>query len=375
MKKHKKIAIVYDRLVKWGGAERLIKSLLKIFPSAHLFTLQYKPSPLLNFLHHHPIHTSFFNSFPLKLLPHELLFPWASLAFEQFNFSNFDLVISLGSAESKSIITKPPLRHFHYLFTPNRYLWHEYHTFLQSLPLLFKTFFISFAHQARITDFITSFRPDQFITLSYYTQRLTLKYYHRPSTVIYPPFNPNYWLNLKPQPLHLPFKHFFLSVNRLVPQKKLNFLIQIFNQLGLPLVIVGKGWLAPFLKKQARKNILFLHDLSDSQLKYLYQNSIAFIMPQIEDFGYTALEAACFYKPIIHYHQGGQAEILKNYPLSYSFNSHQPRHLSRLLQSLFKKSPTTLPHLPSLSKMKRYFAPFQFTNFKHRFLNLISSNI
>ena len=375
MKKNLKTAIVYDRLVKWGGAERLIQYLLQIFPQAHLFTLQYKPTPALSFLQTHPIHTSFLNRFPFKLLPHELLFPWASLAFEGFDFSDFDLVISLGSAESKSIITKPPTLHIHYLFAPTRYLWHQYHTFLHSLPSLLKPVFTLLAHQTRPLDYPTAFRPDKLITISHYIQQLTLKYYHRTSHVIYPPFDSTYWLKLKPSPINLPFQRFFLSINRLVPQKNLTFLIQTFNQLNLPLVIVGQGWLAPFLKKQAKNNILFLDNLTDAKLKYLYQHTTAFIMPQIEDFGYTALEAACFYKPIIHHPKGGQAEILKSYPLAYSFDPQNPSSLPTLLHSFLTQPFNPLSSWPSLSKMKQYFDPFTFTNFKQQILNLISSNI
>ncbi len=369
-----KVAIVYDQLVKWGGAERLIQALVDLYPQADIITPKYKASSLFKFLDGRQLKTSFLSKFPFKYLPYQLTLPLNQIAIESFNFNGYKLVISLGATISRGIITNHQTKHLHYALASTRYLWQDYKLFKDKLPSLARFLFSRQASKLRLWDYLSGQRPDKIISISNFVSQEIKKYYRRDSKVIMPAFNHLYWRRLQSVPLNLPFDSFWLSVARLVPQKRLDLSIQAAAQAKKNLVIVGAGWLKNSLIKLAGKNklkVLFLTNLSDSQLKYLYQKSQGLIMPQREDFGLAALEACCFYKPIIFYRQGGAGEFLKDYPLAWSVKNQTSQDICQKLKQL----PDSLPDWPSSAKMDKYFQPFSIYNFKKQMSNTVSKLI
>src|SRR5204863_2360893 len=126
-----KVALVYDRVNKWGGAERVLLAMHKIFPDAPLYTSVYnrRKSPWAKVF---KVKTSFLQKFPFAKASHELYAFLMPLAFERFNFNEYDLVISVTSEAAKGIITKPETRHISYILTPTRYLWSGYKDYFRS---------------------------------------------------------------------------------------------------------------------------------------------------------------------------------------------------------------------------------------------------
>ena len=115
-----KLALVYDRVNKWGGAERVLLALHEIWPDAPLFTAVYDKRHA-TWADVFQVHPSFLQHVPLAKKHHEL-FPWATpMAFESFSFDGYDVVLSVTSAEAKDIITKPGTCHICYCLTPTRY--------------------------------------------------------------------------------------------------------------------------------------------------------------------------------------------------------------------------------------------------------------
>jgi len=183
-----KVALVYDRLNKWGGAERVLLTLHKMFPEAPLYTSVYdkKKTPwALRFNSGQAkIKTSFLQRFPFAT-HHELFAILMPIAFESFTFDEFDLVISVTSEAAKGIITKPHTKHICYCLTPTRYLWSGYEDYFKNDLLRF------FSRPAvvylRFWDKIAAQRPDKFIAISKEVQGRIKKYYGRESEVVYPP--------------------------------------------------------------------------------------------------------------------------------------------------------------------------------------------
>jgi hypothetical protein len=95
-----KTALVYDRVNKWGGAERVLLALHKIFPEAPLYTSVYnkEKAPWAEVF---DIRTSFLQNFPKAQTSHELYAVLMPMAFESFNFDEYDLVISVTSEAAK----------------------------------------------------------------------------------------------------------------------------------------------------------------------------------------------------------------------------------------------------------------------------------
>lgn len=302
-----KIAIVYDWIDKWGGVERVLLTLHEIFPDADFYTSYYdsKEAPWAkNF----KIKTSFIQRLPNFIKRNRVLsLPFYTFAFESFNFTEYDLVISVSSSFAKSVITKPGTRHICYLLTPTRYFWWDTYRWTQP-----------FLKYYREWDKVAAQRPDKIISISKTVQKRCKKYYGRESEVIYPPFDSAYWSRIKSQIPHFakasrgkPNSKFYLVVSRLEPYKKVDLAIKVFNKLPLDnLIIVGKGTQESKLKRLAAHNIIFMKDLTDTELAQLYSSAKALIMPQEEDFGYIALEAQLFGCPIIAFHKGGATETI-----------------------------------------------------------------
>src|SRR3989338_4440016 len=179
-----KVALVYDRVNKWGGAERVLLALHKIFPDAPLYTSVYDndKAPWAKVF---KIKTSFLQNFPFASQNHEFYAPLMPLVFESFSFDEYDLVISVTSEAAKGILTKPQTKHICYCLTPTRYLWSGYEDYFKNPILRFISKQVVF--YLRFWDKIASQRPDVLIAISKEVQKRIKKYYDRDSSIIYPP--------------------------------------------------------------------------------------------------------------------------------------------------------------------------------------------
>ena len=171
-----KIAIFYDWLNQWGGAERLLLDILKLYPEAHLFTSVHEPhlTPWLSTAI--PIHTTFLNKYPFfrkNTVFSALLQPFA---LEQLNFDAFDIVISLTSQQGKALLTSPQTMHLCYCLTPHRYLYEKHYSPLLA-PLI---------NRYKKIDLYYAQRPDYYIAISRTVQKRIHQQYHRPSLLVYP---------------------------------------------------------------------------------------------------------------------------------------------------------------------------------------------
>ncbi len=294
-----RVALVYDWLDSWGGAERVLLELNKLFPQAPIYTSIYR-ADRAKFAQKFPkIKTSFLQK--LSFINRRLLTPLMPLAFESFNLDNFDLVISITSFAAKGIITKPSTRHICYLLTPTRFLWYpkQYHNLKVPKPI---------QNYLKSWDLIAAQRPDQIVSISKTVQDRCQKIYQRKSSLIYPPVDDKFFSPAKA----ITKKKFFLVVSRLEQQKKVDLAIRAFADLGWPLIIIGTGSQEKRLKKMAKKNIRFLGKIPDKKLIKYYQEAQALIFPQEEDFGLVSLEAQACQTPVIAFSGGGATETIKN---------------------------------------------------------------
>jgi glycosyltransferase involved in cell wall biosynthesis len=302
-----KIAFVYDRVNKWGGAERVLLALHKIWPDAPLYTAVYDPHKA-TWARVFEVRPSFLSKLPWARRSHEL-FPWLTpMAFESFSFDKFDVVISVTSAEAKNIITKPGTIHICYCLTPTRYLWSGFTQYLNSPGLgpwsgIGKWALGRMVHVLRRWDLVAAKRPDMYVAISDAVKDRIYSYYGQKATVIYPPVYVNKFSNKKS-------KGYFLVVSRLVGYKRVDLLIDAFNSLGWPLIVVGTGRDKNRLMRKAKDNISFKGNVSERELIALYGECRAFVYAGEEDFGIVACEAQAAGKPVIAYKKGGIGEIV-----------------------------------------------------------------
>ena len=308
------IALVHDWLLNIGGAEKVLKTLHEIFPSAPIYTLFYNKIFTDRFIPDADIRPSFLQKTYRAIGTHKPLLPLLPVAIESIDLSEYDLVISSSVSFAKGLILKPKTRHICYCYSPMRQVWdwhaeykEESHTVPRLVTALMQHFF-------RIWDRLASTRVDDFIAISENVRQRIRKYYGRDSTVIYPPVEIPEIENWKTCPEYvegLKIGNYFLVVSRLFKHKNIDIAVGAFNKLEWPLVVIGDGPELNRLKKRAGSNIKFLGYQTDEAVRNYYAKCFAFIMPQEEDFGITPLEAMSFGKPVLALKRGGALEYMQ----------------------------------------------------------------
>ncbi|NUM25301.1 MAG: glycosyltransferase [Candidatus Buchananbacteria bacterium] len=301
-----KLALVHDHLIQEGGAERVLQVLQDLYPDAPTYTLLYDQEKLGSLFKGKDIRTSFLQNWPGALKHYQWFLPVMPTATESYNLADYDVVLSSSSAMAKGVVTRSNTLHFCYCHTPTRYLWSDTHRYIDELKYnrVVKKIIPLMLTQLRLWDQQAAQRVDYFIANSKNVAARIEKYYRRSSVVIHPP------VDTKQFQISEAVGKYFLTGGRLVTYKKFDLTIQAFNRLGIPLKIFGIGPEESKLRAMAKSNIEFVGKVDSKQLAKLYSEAIAFIHPQIEDFGITIVESMASGRPVIAYSAGGACETV-----------------------------------------------------------------
>ncbi len=306
-----KIALVHDFLAEWGGAERVAVALHKIFPQAPFYTAFYLPEKLgqhNQYFKGVAIKTSFLQKIPGISQLYSPLRLWSVLAFEQFDLSQYDVIISSSNMYmAKSVISQPSTLHISYLHSIPKYLYGYTTAKNWRQTLIGKLAAPILNYKMRQLDFVVSQRPDILIANSKETQKRIKKAYRRQSLVIYPP------VDIPAKPPSGSKDNFILVVSRLVLAKHVDLAIKLAQKDNLKLKIVGVGSDYGRLKAIAGPETEFLGSVDETTLDNLYRKAKAFIFPsEDEDFGIVAIEAQARGTPVIAHASGGSLETVKD---------------------------------------------------------------
>lgn len=352
-----KVALVYDRVNKWGGAERVLLALHDIFPDAQLYTSVYSIEAAAWAKVFPQVIPSFLNALPFAKSNHEKLPVLMPLAFESFDLSEYDLVISVTSESAKGIITSPKTRHICICLTPTRYLWSGYDDYFDNW--LLRRIFKPFVNYLRKWDRVASHRPDKMVAISSEVQDRIQKYYGIDTEIIFPPVDFTIHTNTTEQE-----RNGYLIVSRLVKYKQVNIAIEAFNRLGMPLTIVGVGREMNELKKLSGSNINFIGDISDTKLSVQYVSHKALIMPQFEDFGLVSVEAQLHGTPVIAFGKGGALDTVINKETGLLFEHQTAEDVIKAVRDFEKMTFDS-------NKIKNNAKRFTKENFKKSLLKLV----
>ena len=300
-----KIALVHDYLAQDGGAERVLEAFHEIWPAAPIFVLFHDQKKMPRFAPM-DIRESFIAKLPFGRRHYQWFLPFMPVATERHNLHDFDLVLSSTSAFAKGVLTRPETLHISYCHTPTRYLWTDTHEYIADLRynVLIKSVLPRLIHKLRIWDKMSTDRVDYFIANSDTVRQRIQKYYRRDSDIIYPPVDTDRFF---PSDI---IGNYFAAGGRLVPYKRFDLLVQVFNRLRWPLKIFGTGPELMNLKKIALPNIEFLGRITEAEKAKLLSEAKAFIHPQVEDLGLTPIESMACGRPVIAYGVGGAAETV-----------------------------------------------------------------
>lgn len=300
-----RIALVHDYLNQYGGAERVLEELHALFPTAPIYTSMYAPERMPAIYRTFDIRTSFMQRLPGVTSHHQAYLPFYPLAFESFDLSGYDVVISNSSAWCKGIVTPPETVHICYCLTPMRFAW-RYHDYVERerLGRLARFGLPAVITALRVWDVTSARRVDHFIAISRAVAARIRKYYGRDATVIYPPVDTERFATTRPP------GDYYLIVSRLIPYKRVDLAVEAFNQLGLPLKIAGDGRDRAALAARARPNVEFLGLVSDRDVVELIQGCRGFLFPGEEDFGIAPVEAQAAGRPVVAYGAGGALDTV-----------------------------------------------------------------
>lgn len=306
MFENKKIALVHHWLVGMRGGEKIVDFLCEMIPDIDIYTLIYDKSRINDNINSKKIYTSFLQKMPFSKKKHQVYLPLMPIAIEQFDLSGYDIVLSIESGIAKGVLTKPETCHICYCNTPMRYLWNMYFEYLKNeKPGFFKSRFIkAFFNYLRVWDLATASRVDYFMSNSENVKKRIMKYYRRDSKVVYPPVSINDFIFSENK------EDFYLVVSQLVSYKRIDIVVDAFNELNKNLIIIGDGPERKKLQKNAKENIKFLGWKDDSVLKDYYSRARAFVFPGEEDFGITPVEAQASGTPVIGFGKGGLLETV-----------------------------------------------------------------
>jgi glycosyltransferase involved in cell wall biosynthesis len=300
-----KVAIVHDYLNQYGGAERVLDEFKIMYPDAPVLVSIYDPRKMPARYRDWDIRTSWLNRVPLASRKHQALLPFYPQAFEQFDLSSYDLVLSSSSGFAHGVLTGPDTTHVCYCHSPPRFLW-DYHRYAERehLGLLARMLVSTRLAHLRQWDRVTAERADGWISTSRVVQDRIRKYYGKDSSIIAPPVNTRRFDVGDGQGQH------YLMLMRLVGWKRPDIVVEACSRLGVPLVVAGDGRELEHVRKLAGPTVKFVGRVDDAQMRGLYRDCKALILPSEEDFGITPLESMASGRPVIAYGRGGALDTI-----------------------------------------------------------------
>ena len=304
-----RVALVHDWLTGRRGGEKVLEALAEIFPQAPIFTLFHFPGSQSAALERRDIRTSFLQRMPFLRKRYRSYLPLYPLAVEQFDLQDFELVVSSSHCVAKGIIPGPDALHISYVHAPVRYAWNQYFSYFGpgKTGVFGRLLIPPIIHRLRIWDVTSAARIDAFIANSRAVARRIGKYYRRTAEVIHPPVDTDFFV----PPEAEPERAAFLIVSALVPYKRIDTAITAFRGGGRRLRIAGDGPDYKKLRRMAGPNVEFLGPISGPDLRRLYQEAAALLMPGEEDFGIVPVEAQACGTPVVAYGRGGVLETVR----------------------------------------------------------------
>ncbi|BFM40381.1 glycosyltransferase [Synechocystis sp. LKSZ1] len=304
-----KSALVHEWLTPkaTGGSELVVQAILAQIPADVYALIDFESSNPNSYLYGRRIGTTFLQHFPLAHNGVQKYLPFLPLAIEQLDLRPYDLILSSSHAVAKGVLATPQQLHICYCHTPMRYAWDLTFDYLDNskvgrgLPGFLTRYLL---HQLRQWDVISAHRVDYFIANSRHTARRIWRCYRREAKVIYPP------VDLQRFTTQVQKADYYLTVCRLVSYKKVELIVQAFNQLGLPLIVIGDGPELSRLQALARPNIQLLGNQPNAVVEKYMAEAKAFVYAACEDFGIALVEAQACGTPVIAYGQGGALETV-----------------------------------------------------------------
>lgn len=321
-----RVAIAHEWLTVPGGSEKVVLAMLDLFPQAEIFTSIYDPRPWPAQITDRPVRASFLNHVPRAHRIYPKLLPFMNRAFESFDLSGFDLILSSNHSCAKNVLAPPEALHVCYCHTPMRHAWEP--RFLEGEtgpipPALLKPMLARLRRQ----DLAASARPDHFVANSHHVANRIQKYYGREARVIHPPVDVDLLLETPRGE-----DGYYLYLGRVIPYKRPDLAVAACRRLGRRLIVAGGGRAAGRLHDLAGPDTEFRGEVTDDEVRALLAGARALLFPGEEDFGIVPVEAQAAGTPVIAYGVGGARESVIDGETGVLFDEQSEEALARAIE-------------------------------------------
>jgi glycosyltransferase involved in cell wall biosynthesis len=300
------IALAHEYFSVRGGAERVVDVLHEMWPAAPVYTFFHdtrRYGPLAGW----DLRTSFLSAFPIGGGAHRVLLPLYPSAAARLRVDPAtDVLLSSTSAFIKGITVSEETVHVAYCHSPTRYLWDQSEQYLEDeVPAPLRGVVRELILRLREVDLRAAARVDRWIANSQAVRERIARYYGASSEVVHPPvdvarYEPgergDFWL---------------FAPGRLVAYKRGDLAVDVFDRIGMRLIILGDGRERRELERRAKENVTFAGRVDDATVRGLLGAARGLIFPSVDDFGIVCVEALASGTPVVALAAGGAPEIVR----------------------------------------------------------------
>ncbi len=328
-----RIALVHDWLTGMRGGEKVLLSLMELFPGADIFTLVYQPEKFGNLFEERKVTTSFLQRLPFgkTRYPYYLPFYWELM--KGFDLSGYDLIVSSSSACAKWVRNPKKTLHICYCHTPMRYIWDLFEDYFgphASAPVRWSA--KAFRSYLQKCDLKSNEGVTHFLANSTEVQGRIKRIYGRESQVMHPPVEVDRFK------LKNGKGDYFLVISALVPYKRVDLAVKVCTEHNWPLVVVGKGSEEKRLRAMAGPMVSFKGWTSDEEMPSHYENAKALLFPGKEDFGIVPVESMASGCPVIAFGEGGVLDSVTDGETGIFFKEQTAASLETAIERFEKMS-------------------------------------
>jgi glycosyltransferase involved in cell wall biosynthesis len=297
------VVLVHDYLLVLRGAERTFEAMAACFPNATLATLLYDPVAMEGRFRDRVIRTSFLQPLAAGQHRYRRFLPLLPLAAERLAVGDARLVISSSSAFAHGVRPAADAVHVSYCHSPFRYVWHDRGRTERAAPIAARPAARAVLGGLRRWDVGAANRVTAFVANSELTRERIQDFYERDALVVHPPVDVARF-STQPDP-----QDYFLSVGEVTRHKDTEIALAAADRARVKIKVVGDGPDLPRLRKRFVR-AEFLGRVDDRRLIELYARCRALVVPAVEEFGITMVEAHAAGRPVVAAAKGGALEIV-----------------------------------------------------------------
>ncbi len=363
------VALIHDWLPVYAGAERVLEQMIDVLPQAALYSLiDFLPDDQRAFLQGKEVNTSFLQRMPFARSRYRYYLPLTPLAIEQFDLTDYDVVVSSSYVVAKGALTTADQLHVSYVHSPMRYAWDLQFQYLRQANLHrgVRGFLARcIMHYMRLYDATSTNRADVLVANSQHVARRIWKTYRRRAEVIHPPVDTDAF------PLYEHKDDFYVTLSRLVPYKRIDLIAEAFSAMpGRELLIIGDGPEHDRIRRKAGPNVTLLGYQPHEAVQYYLQRARAFIFAAEEDFGIVPVEAQACGTPVIAYGKGGALETVLPGETGLFFRKQEAEHLQEAVRRFEAQREAFEPE-----RIRRHAENFSASRFRSSFQESIERSL